>query len=427
VKHLLTISILLLATQAFAIQPEKTKQKQQELKSIRTEIDKLKIEINKTEANKSQAIGALQQADSAISEAKRMLNDLQKRQIVSQAQLDKVKADMAKTSMHLATSQRKIAETLKARYQQGHYEAWRLLLNQKSPSVINRDLQYYTYIAKAQQQLATALKSQLLTLDRLAAEIRQKQHDLKAIYTHKQQQHTILEAEKKCKAAALITLNQEMRDKKTRLQRLQTDEKNLTSLVNRLTSLLQEEARKRAQEKRKKAEQLRFNAPVNPAHSAVTDALPLPAQQRETESLRQSMLKAKSGRAFHTLKGQLRLPVAGTIVGRFGGLREEGSTWKGVLIRANLGQLVKVVADGKVVFAEWLRGFGNMVIVDHGEGYMSLYGQNETLMKQVGEEVKAGEGIATVGDSGGSQEAGVYFEIRQHGRPQNPLKWAPAA
>jgi septal ring factor EnvC (AmiA/AmiB activator) len=429
------VGILLIAMQALAIQPEETKRKQQELKSLRTEINKLKVEINKTEANKSQAMGALQQSDSAISEANRMLNDLQKRQIGSQVQLDKVKADMAKVKAHIANSQKQIAEILKARYQHGHYEAWRLLLNQQSPNAIHRDLQYYSYIAKAQQDLAKELKSQLLTLDRLAEEIRQRQVSLKDIYTQKQQQRIVLETEKKRKAAALVSLSKEVNDKKTRLQRMQTDEKNLTYLVNRLTRLIQEEARKRAQEDaRKKAEWARFNAQkagkqvmTQPsADKALSDQGKKMALETPTQPLPIAD-ESRSGRIFSALKGRLRLPVAGAIVGRFGALREEGSTWKGVFIRANIGQSVKGIADGKVVFAEWLRGFGNMIIVDHGEGYMSLYGHNESLVKRIGDQVKAGESIATVGDSGGSQEAGVYFEIRQHGRPQNPLQWAPRA
>ncbi|MHB1352735.1 MAG: murein hydrolase activator EnvC family protein, partial [Thiobacillus sp.] len=120
----------------------------------------------------------------------------------------------------------------------------------------------------------------------------------------------------------------------------------------------------------------------------------------------------------------LRLPVAGELMNRFGAPREGGGTsWKGIFIRAAQGSAVKAIAEGRVVFAEWLRGFGNLIIVDHGEGYMSLYSNNESLYKQVGERVKPGDPIAAVGNSGGQPDSGLYFEMRHQSRPVNPLGW----
>jgi septal ring factor EnvC (AmiA/AmiB activator) len=124
------------------------------------------------------------------------------------------------------------------------------------------------------------------------------------------------------------------------------------------------------------------------------------------------------------LKGLLKLPVRGELMNRFGAPREEGGlSWKGLFIRAAEGAEVKVVAAGRVVFAEWLRGFGNLLIVDHGQGYMSLYSNNESLYKQPGEGVKAGDVIAAAGNSGGQADTGVYFELRHQGRPINPMAW----
>lgn len=133
---------------------------------------------------------------------------------------------------------------------------------------------------------------------------------------------------------------------------------------------------------------------------------------------------SSSGRAFASLQGKLRLPVRGEITGRFGAARAEGMTWKGVFIRAGGGQPVRAVADGRVVYADWLRGFGNMLIVDHGGGYMTVYGSGEALMKSTGDKVRAGDTVATTGASGGGSETGLYFEIRHLGRPLNPLSWA---
>jgi septal ring factor EnvC (AmiA/AmiB activator) len=139
---------------------------------------------------------------------------------------------------------------------------------------------------------------------------------------------------------------------------------------------------------------------------------------------RETPVAFRSDRPFSRLKGSLRLPVAGELMNRFGAPREGGGlNWKGLFIRAAQGTAVKAIAAGQVVFAEWLRGFGNLIIVDHGEGYMSLYSNNESLYKQVGERVQPGDAIAAVGNSGGQPDTGLYFEMRHQSRPVNPLLW----
>ncbi|MGV0951975.1 MAG: murein hydrolase activator EnvC family protein, partial [Azonexus sp.] len=127
---------------------------------------------------------------------------------------------------------------------------------------------------------------------------------------------------------------------------------------------------------------------------------------------------------FARQKGSLRLPVRGSVAGRFGNPRDGGGTWRGLFIRAGAGSDVKVVANGRVVFAEWMRGFGNLLIVDHGDSYLSIYGNNDSLLKQVGQAVKGGETVATVGNSGGNPDSGLYFELRHQGQPIDPMKWA---
>jgi len=128
--------------------------------------------------------------------------------------------------------------------------------------------------------------------------------------------------------------------------------------------------------------------------------------------------------SFGRQKGNLRLPVRGTVAGRFGAPRDGGGTWRGLFIKAGVGTDVKAVATGRVVFAEWMRGFGNILIVDHGNSYLSIYGNNDSLLKQVGQAVKGGETIATVGNSGGNPDSGLYFELRHQGQPIDPMKWA---
>lgn len=131
-----------------------------------------------------------------------------------------------------------------------------------------------------------------------------------------------------------------------------------------------------------------------------------------------------AAKPFASLKGRLRLPVRGELANRFGAAREEsGAPWKGLFIRSITGETVHAIADGRVVYADWLRGFGNLLILDHGEGYMSLYANNEGLLRQVGETVRSGDPVAQVGASGGHEESGLYFELRRDGKPFDPLKW----
>ena len=133
---------------------------------------------------------------------------------------------------------------------------------------------------------------------------------------------------------------------------------------------------------------------------------------------------ASGGVAFASLKGKLRLPTRGELMNRFGGPRSNGRlSWKGLFIHGATGQEVRAVAAGRVVFADWMRGFGNLMIIDHGQGYLTIYGDNEALLKQVGDAVAAGDVIATVGNSGGNADSGLYFEIRYRGKAFDPMSW----
>jgi len=126
---------------------------------------------------------------------------------------------------------------------------------------------------------------------------------------------------------------------------------------------------------------------------------------------------------FASQRGKLILPVKGTLAGRFGAPRPEGGTWKGLFIRAGEGGEVRAVAAGRVVFADWLRGFGNLLIIDHDDGFLSVYGNNQSLLRQPGDETRGGEVVATVGNSGGNPESGLYFELRHRGQVFDPMKW----
>jgi septal ring factor EnvC (AmiA/AmiB activator) len=219
-------------------------------------------------------------------------------------------------------------------------------------------------------------------------------------------------ADKRGREKMLQKLSAQIQQQRREISSLKRDERSLTQLVERLNRLMaqqteREAARARAQQAQRK-------------QAAETEGVP-----RRVVAVNSETSQAfRSGQPFSRLKGSLRLPVAGELVNRFGTPREGGGvSWKGLFIRAAQGSAVKAIAAGQVVFAEWLRGFGNLIIVDHGEGYMSLYSNNESLYKQVGERVQAGDAIAAVGNSGGQPDTGLYFEMRHQSRPVNPLQW----
>ncbi|NJM32757.1 MAG: peptidoglycan DD-metalloendopeptidase family protein [Limnobacter sp.] len=184
----------------------------------------------------------------------------------------------------------------------------------------------------------------------------------------------------------------------------------MTQVIADLTAAIEAARRKQAEERaRAKAQASKPDAPGQPPETGAAEAAYTP-----------------SGGGFSRLKGNMNLPVEGEITGKFGETRTDGTgpTWKGVFISAIEGQKVKAVAPGRVVFSEWLRGFGEIVIIDHGDQYLSVYGNNDKLLKTAGQTVESGEVIAEVGNSSGNLETGLYFELRHQGKPFNPMTWS---
>jgi septal ring factor EnvC (AmiA/AmiB activator) len=232
----------------------------------------------------------------------------------------------------------------------------------------------------------------------LAADARARADELGEVETRQREQHARLLAQREQRKATLAKISAQISAQRREIGNLQRNEKRLSQLVERLARIIAARPKPRPQE----------SAPQRSTRPEI-------ANQHAPEAL-------PAGR-FAQLKGSLRLPVRGTLANRFGTARQEGSTWKGLFIRAATGSEVKAIAGGRVVFADWMRGFGNLLIVDHGDGYLSIYGNNDALLKQVGDAVRGGDDVAAVGNSGGNPESGLYFELRHQGQPLDPLKW----
>jgi septal ring factor EnvC (AmiA/AmiB activator) len=361
--------------------PEK---KAAELEQLRQRIGALQSELQANQQKKTRAERELQDAEQLIGAARRALRktglelgDLGK-------QLSNLKADRQTSTATLHHQSSELAREALAAYAMGRQQQIKLLLNQEQPSAVGRMLVYFSYLSRARQAKIEAMQSTLQHLEAVKEDIQLKSEALTALQEEQRQQAARLEVQRQKREQVLAQVTAQLHSQGGELRRLQQDEKQLQALVHSLQELLSD--------------------------------IPADASQQKP---------------FKALKGRLRWPARGQLVKRFGSLRgNSGLKWQGVLIEAPEGGQVRAVSQGRVAFADWMRGFGLLLIIDHGDGYMSLYGQNEALYKEVGEWVDSGEVVATLGASGGQTEAGLYFEIRHNGQPVNPLNWCagkPAA
>ena len=269
---------------------------------------------------------------------------------------------------------------LASRYTGGAPDALRVALSGEDPASLGRNLHYVGYVSRAAAGLLAAYRADLGELERLARDAQAKRERLRAVEQAARADREKILRERGERRRLLERLGGEIRKSRREIKVLRADEARLARLVEEIGRVL-----------------------------ARVELVPDRDAQRE---------------AFSALRGRLRLPVRGELTGRFGAPRgAAGSEAKGVFIRAAEGQPVRAVGRGQVVFSDWMRGFGNLMIVDHGESYLSIYANNEALLKQVGDVVSQGDSIATTGSSGGNEETGLYFELRHLGRAFDPLRW----
>lgn len=362
-----------------------------ELKELRGRINKLQQQLSESEESKSEAADALRESERAISEANRRLFELSNQQRQVRGSLSRLEQQKASTLENRSTQETLLAKLLYQQYVSGQPEALRLILNRRDPNQLSRDMVYLSYVTRARTDVIAALRRDLSDLEQLSAETQSKGQELEQLERDESDQKKLIEDQRRARSALLDKVSGDIRQQRKEIGRLQQNEARLAKLVQRL-------ARELARAHVKK--------PGRSRNQQVPEPLP------------------DGIGPFAELKGRLKLPVIGELANRYGSPRADtGMSWKGLFIAARSGQEVRAVADGRVVFADWLRGFGNLMILDHGNGYMSLYGNNEALVRQVGDEVKTGDPIASVGATGGNPETGLYFELRFRGKPFDPLSW----
>jgi len=347
---------------------------EKELQALRGRIDALQRELDAKETQRKEARDALRESERAISEANRTLAGLQ-------AQGRQLRADSATIAEQRKNLERAAAERqatverlLVARQALAGPDVLRAALSGDDPADLGRRLHYMGYVSRAAAALLASYRADLQALERLAREAQAKRDGLRSVEQAARADRERIVREREARRLVLARTSGEIRRGRREIGVLKADESRLARLVDGLGRVL-------------KADPVRAEP-------------------------------------FSKLRGNLRLPVRGELTGRFGAPRRaSGVEAKGIFIRAPEGEPVRAVARGQVVYSDWMRGFGNLLIVDHGESYLSIYANNEALLKTVGDVVATGDPIATTGASGGNEETGLYFELRHLGRPFDPLRW----
>ena len=374
-RSLLLILALVMFQALEAQQGEVGKIKEQELEEVRARISELKNSMDQSAVQRDRLAQELQTAEVAIAEKRLRLGELEREREYSVRQKAELDEKLAIRRQELDTEARHLAEQVRSAYVSGSEEKIKLLLNQRDPATLGRLMTYYAYLNDYRMRnidTVTAHISELAVLhDQVAAEEARIADLARARYA----ELTELNAAQEHRGRLLASLNEKIAAEGREVDRLAAQEKDLSRLIAELTSILSD--------------------------------YPISSED-----------------PFSEHKGRLTWPVAGTLIHDFGQPRvSDRLKWNGVVLGAPRGREVRAVYHGRVAFADWLAGLGLLVIVDHGEGYLTLYGYNETILKNAGDWVAPGDVIATVGDSGGQAQSGLYFEIRQGTKPVNPRLW----
>jgi murein hydrolase activator len=374
--------------------PAGAAREKEELEQLRSRIEQAKKELAAAESAQSEATDQLRASETAISEANRSLWEFAERQREARATLRGIASDGRKVRGEIESREEQVSALVRAQYFTGEQRLLKLLLSGDNPNRITRSLTYYEYVFQAQNELIQGLRDRMARLAKIEQSARAANAELADLERQAQAERAKLVATAEERRKVLASVARQISGQRREIESYQRDEKRLSRLVDELAKALRT---------------------VRP---------PAPRSSSSPGSRNERVPVAGVPGTFSRAKGELHLPVRGELAGRFGAPRQGSSlTWKGVLILAPEGEEVRAVAPGRVVFADWMRGFGNLLILDHGENYLTIYGYNEAVLKKVGDSVHAGDVIATVGATGGAGTSGLYFEMRHEGKPFDPLTW----
>ncbi len=372
---LIMLLLTALAAQAQNTEGELSKIKEQELEEVRERISELKRSMDQSAAARDRLTGELRSAEIEISEKRIRLKELERERNYSISQIVKLDRQVEQHEAELERESRELASQVRAAYMSGSQERVKLLLNQRDPATLGRLITYYRYLNDYRAGNIEVVSAHIRELAELRSKVAAEEARLESLAQQRYGELAKLNTAQEKRRRLLVAVKGRMANEGREIEQLAVQEKDLSKLIAELSNILSD-------------------YPIS------------------------------SESPFSAHKGRLTWPVAGSLVHDFGQPRvTDRLRWNGVVLAAPRGYEVRSVYHGRVVFSDWLAGLGLLVIVEHGEGYMTLYGYNETTLKSTGDWVAPGDVIATVGDSGGQARTALYFEIRHGTRPLNPRKW----
>jgi septal ring factor EnvC (AmiA/AmiB activator) len=353
----------------------RAKIKEKELEEVRERISELKQSMDESASDRDRLTTELQAAEVRIAEKRQHLRELERQLAYSTKRRNGLEADIAEREADLDSEATELGSQVRAAYMSGNQEKLKLLLNQRDPATLGRMMTYYGYLNNHRSGNIRTIGSRIRELAELRGQVAAEEARLSDLTGQQSRELASVEKAQQDRRELLASLQNKLASEGREIERLAAQEKDLARLIAELTSILSD--------------------------------YPISAEE-----------------PFEEYRGRLTWPVAGTLIHDFGQPRVGGQLkWNGVVLATDRGREVRAVYHGRVAFADWLAGMGLLVIVDHGDGYMTLYGYNETILKRTGDWVAPGDVLATVGDSGGQARPGLYFEIRNGTKPLNPRRW----
>lgn len=374
-SHSLVLILLLLCLFALLSFPQLSVAQEtanEKLSNVKDEISKQKTTIKQVDVKRVKLLAQLKSDDLAIANIITALNHTNKKLTATKKRLNELSKEKKQLTQNKQQQENVLAKQLRAAYSSGHHDYLKLILNQQNPSSVQRTVSYYQYLNNARIKEIEQYQSTINQLVEVVSQQQQQAQQLELLETTQTQQKRDLEKNKKQRQITVAKLHKQLVTSKQKLAKLKEEEENLLAALARMSQLSKQEV----------------------------DLTGLAA-----------------------LKRKLSWPVKGKINRSFGSRKQDYLKWKGVLIAAPLGRQIKTIHNGTVLFSDWLKGYGLVTVIDHGKGYMSLYGHNQALLKSVGDRVETGEPIALVGQSGGQSLSALYFEIRHNGQAVNPKLW----
>ena len=396
----LSAGVLLCATPAHA-------DDRSQLQSIQADIAAKERAVRQQQQQRTTLLAQLKAQEQAIAAAARQLRETQNSLAQLNAQIAEMNANIAKLEKQRAMQERNLAAQLDAAFRQGEHTGIQLILSGEESQRGQRLQAYFGYLNQARQETIAELKQTREDVAAQKTELEEKQSEQQTLLYEQKAQQAKLEAARNERQKTISGLESSIQQGQQQLGELRANESRLRNSIARAEAA----AKARAEREAKEAEAVR-NRQQEATRKGTT--------YKPSESERSLM--ARTG-GLGAPRGQAYWPVRGTTLHRYGEQLQGELRWKGMVISASEGTEVKAIADGRVILADWLQGYGLVVVVEHGKGDMSLYGYNQSALVSVGTQVRAGQPIALVGNSGGQGRPSLYFEIRRQGQAVNPLPW----